>query len=182
MQEDHTHAGPDGLGHTLDHFILHVAMGGMAPPDQHIGFGELLGGHPMVRVLQGDSGGLDSVFLVQKFGNRAMHGLGVDLGNDAVLVFVDVLAPDGDTDRHGFSCLAGETVALALSETLWMCLRRPEPVSRRESAGLGKPAALRCFRGRADLPDQTPPATVSSGLTASSTCAGSSATGSPDTG
>ena len=47
MQQDQTHSGPDRLGHTLDHGILDLAMRGMTPPDQHVRFGQTVGGQAM---------------------------------------------------------------------------------------------------------------------------------------
>lgn len=41
MQRDEAHALPDPAEHPLDDRVTHLAMGGMASPKEHVGFGEL---------------------------------------------------------------------------------------------------------------------------------------------
>ena len=102
MQQDQTHAGPDRLGHTFDHGILDLAMGGMPPPDQHVRFGQTGSRQAMFGFLQSGRGGRNPLVGVQRIGNALVHPLGVNVCDDLVCLFVDVFAPDHCADDHAF--------------------------------------------------------------------------------
>ena len=101
VQEDDAHAGPDGIADAVNDVVAHIAMGGVAPPDQHVGLGQFRGRQAVVGVLQGDGRGGHGGVAVQRVGDGGVHALRVDPCHDAVLAFVDVLAPDGDANGHG---------------------------------------------------------------------------------
>ena len=52
MQDDQAHAFPDPLLHALDDRVVDLAVGRVAPPEQHVGLGEPLLGQPVLRLLQ----------------------------------------------------------------------------------------------------------------------------------
>ncbi|MNT22651.1 hypothetical protein D3C72_1580430 [compost metagenome] len=100
MQHDQAHAFPDALGDALDDLVLDLAMGGMAPPDQHVGIGKRLDGAAMLGLLQRRGLGDDVAVFGQQARNLVVHAGGIIVGNDLVLLLVDVFAPDQGTDRH----------------------------------------------------------------------------------
>ena len=100
VQQDDAHALPDALGDALDDFVGDVAMGGMAPPDQHVGFGQRLDGAAVLGLLQGGGFGHDIAVAGKEPGNLVVHAVGIVVGDDPVLLLVNVLAPHQGTDRH----------------------------------------------------------------------------------
>ncbi|GAB1361854.1 hypothetical protein MASR1M32_10900 [Rhodobacter sp.] len=102
VKKDRTHAGPDGTGHLLDNLVAHVAMGGMAPPDQDIGVVQPARRQAVIGLVQRRCGGRDAPGGVQRIGDALVHAGGVDAADGGGLLLVDVLAPDGDADAgHG---------------------------------------------------------------------------------
>jgi hypothetical protein len=101
MQDDQPHAGPDGLGHALHDLVRDLLVGGVAPPKEDVRPREAACGQAVLGLLQGRRGGLDGPVLVQRVGDGLVHALGIDSGDDLVLLLVDVLAPDDGSDGHG---------------------------------------------------------------------------------
>src|SRR5690606_6012133 len=73
---------------------------GMAPPDEDVGLVEFLFGHAVLGILQRHRGGDELLVFADDPGDLAVHAFRVVLGDGLVLLFVDVLAPDGNPDRH----------------------------------------------------------------------------------
>ncbi len=100
VQHDQTHAFPHALLHALDDLVVHLPVRGVAPPGQHVGGGERLLAQTVVGLLERRATRRDAVRLGQTVGNALVHALGIDVADELVLVFVDVLTPDGDADRR----------------------------------------------------------------------------------
>src|SRR5690606_36756575 len=83
-----------------DHRIVHLVVGGVAPPDQHVGLAQRLFGAAMFGLLQRRGPDADIGVLAQQGRKLVMHPLGVVFGNGPILLFMDVFAPDQGTDRH----------------------------------------------------------------------------------
>ncbi len=102
MQHDQAHALPDMLHDALDHDVIDLVMGGMAPPDQHVGFGQRRLGAAVLGLLQGRGLDRNIGVLLQQRRDLVVHAVRIVFGDNLVLLLVDVLAPDQGTDRHGY--------------------------------------------------------------------------------
>jgi hypothetical protein len=78
-------------------------VGGVAPPGQHIGFGEHLFGESVVGVLQSHDADVDIIteVLLDASRHRSVHAVRVALRHVGFLVFVDVIAPDCHLEHVG---------------------------------------------------------------------------------
>ena len=100
MQHDQAHALPHAFDHALDDGIIDILVGRMAPPEQHVGLVQLGFGQAVLGILQRDGRGDNIAVFGQQLGNLPVHADRIVLGNEGVLLFVDVFAPDGDADAH----------------------------------------------------------------------------------
>ena len=100
MQDDQAHAFPDALLHALDDLVGDLAMGGMAPPEQHVGRGEALGGQAVLGLLERRGRGLDPAVLVERRGNRRMHAVRIERAHLLARLLMNVLAPDNGPNSH----------------------------------------------------------------------------------
>ena len=100
MEHDEAHALPDALLHALGDGVIDEVVRRMAPPDEHVGLVQLRLGHAVLGILQGHSGGLDVAVFREQLCDLAVHAVRIVGGNVGVLLLVDVLAPDGNPDRH----------------------------------------------------------------------------------
>jgi hypothetical protein len=127
VQNDQPHTGINLISHAFDHIIGYVAMGRMSPPDQHIRFGQPVLRQTMFRLLQCGSFGMNSCVCVQRIRNAAMHAIGIKIGNNLICLFMDILAPDNNSDRHDMApwirirSVSAITNARALSSPIINC-------------------------------------------------------------
>ncbi len=101
MEGDESHPFPNPTKDALHDFVLHLAMRGVAPPEQHVSRGQYPCRQAVFGFLQSCGPNLETHIFAQPFGNAAMHSIGINFPHDRVLALVDVLAPDGDADRFG---------------------------------------------------------------------------------
>ena len=143
MQKNRPHARPDRVADHLGHGIRHIAMRGMAPPQQDIGLRQPFRRDAMVRLLQRCGFGADRRVCVQRIGNRLMHAARVDLRHGLVLAFVKVLAPDQSPDRH-----AASPPVAGGQDSKWDARRQGE---RQCDAGAGTPGHIATRRERRNV-------------------------------
>ena len=100
MQDDQPHAFRDALLHALDDLVGDVAMRRMAPPEQHIGCGQTLGGQAVLGLLQGCRRCLDCRVAGKGCGDRSVHAVGIEGAHFLAGLLVDIFAPDHGSNRH----------------------------------------------------------------------------------
>ena len=100
MQHDQAHAFPDTPGDALDDLVIDPAMILVTPPDQHVGFVKTRLRQAMVVLLHRRRRSRNRAVGVQCVGDRVVHPLGIDFGDDLVGALMDVLAPNHCPDGH----------------------------------------------------------------------------------
>ena len=98
VKHDQAHALPDASLDAIHNRVLHLAVGGMPPPGEHVRGGQRFLAQAMFGLLK--RGGADFKFIgfAQPVGNAPVHGLRVSGANRLVFLFVNVFTPDGDAD------------------------------------------------------------------------------------
>ena len=101
VQDDEAHAAEHALVHVFDDRVVDFLVGHVAPPDHDVGGVEDVIGEAVLRLVE--RGGADLEIaraLAQVRGDRLVHALRVDLGDDRVVLLVPEFVPDGDADGH----------------------------------------------------------------------------------
>src|SRR5215217_5713164 len=104
VQDQQAHAAENALMHPIDHLIINLSVGGVAPPGQHVCTCQHLPRQSVLWLILGGGTNLDccSHEVTEPGRDRAMHSLWISLrhaGSISFKILVIVLAPDGDTDR-----------------------------------------------------------------------------------
>lgn len=104
MQNDESHASEDALLHTGDGFVEDGVVGGVAPPEEDVGFIEHCLRNALFRLIERRCADDQIVVGAQNLRQEPVDTCWVNRGDGRVLAFVDVLVPDGDADGggHGF--------------------------------------------------------------------------------
>ena len=100
MQGDEAHVlQVDALDDPIHQGVLHLAVAGMAPPEQHVRVVEQLVRQALVGGIQ--RGGAHQHVLVggQKVRDGPVDALGIELCHLGHFLFVGVLVPNGDLDH-----------------------------------------------------------------------------------
>ena len=134
MQHDQAHAFPHPPGDALDDGVVDLVVGGMAPPQQHVGLGEPGLGAAVLGLLQGRRGGDDVAVLGEQCRDLAVHPPGVIPGDEFVLLLVDVFAPNQRSDGH----------AVASCQTIRRAGAGPAPKTRKRLQNVLVLASIHC--------------------------------------
>ena len=100
MQGHEAHSLPDMTRDPFDDLVGNLPMGGVSPPEKHVGFGQSLFEQAVFRLLQCRRLGSDIGFGVQGRRDAPMHAVRIDGAHDIAGLLVDVLAPDNRSDRR----------------------------------------------------------------------------------
>ena len=119
MQNDEAHALPDPLLDSLDDGVVHEAVGGMAPPQQHVRPGQPVDGQPVLGLVERRRLGGDVPAFLEGRRDRAMNSLGIKVANELVLLFV----------RFSFQTSARIGIEPLATSPLRGVLSRPAPRS-----------------------------------------------------
>ena len=105
VQHEQAHACENVPVHALDDLVGDFPVGGVAPPDEHVGGGEDLFGEPVLWLVQ--RGGRDLGAIAQvlddALGDCGVHAVGIDRADLLLDLLVAVLAPD-ENANGGFGC------------------------------------------------------------------------------
>ena len=100
VEDDQAHALVDPGDHPLDDAVVDLAVGLVAPPDQHVGGVEPVLGQAVLGLVEGRGRDLDAV-AGQGGRDGGVDAVGVDGPDHGVLALVDELVPDDGADHGG---------------------------------------------------------------------------------
>jgi hypothetical protein len=98
MKNKKSHSLQDALVNALDNFVADSLMAGMAPPGEHVGFGQHGGRKTVVGLVLGCGPDRDGIAqrLAESSGDYGMDAVGVDLLYGGIFPFMDEFVPDCD--------------------------------------------------------------------------------------